>query len=289
MTRPQHIINWFYEQEFNRAWLDFDDYLIDAVQHTQDRSRASAEEYASNNSDRLWNDLRRQIADDNSRGLYPTFSEITAGVKRLFWYPNFFPSGISKGDRQKRSRIRSRIHILKMIRTLSPTQFEALSVLACKHSGSSNYCITPEGGEFGIDFFAVIPSIGKSHLFSGGTGPIRIVGQSKKHSNKVPRDRLQQFTSALNSVHQRSEDVKNLIPSWFLRQRGPIVGWFVAHNGLQSGARDFANRFGIIHSDSRDLAEIITMSRTWQPSDGVLAPIDLMRSEIASILNQTQQ
>lgn len=287
MTRPQHIVNWFYEQEFNRAWLDFDDYLIDAVQQTQDISRASAEEYASNNSNRLWNELRRQIADDNIRGLYPTFSEITPGVKRLFWYPSFFPSGISKRDRQKRSRIRSRIHILKMIRTLSPIQYEALSVLACKHSGSSNYCITPDGGEFGIDFFAMIPSIGKSHLFDGGTGPIRIVGQSKKHSNRVPRDRLQQFTSALNSVHQRSEDIKSLIPSWFLRQRGPIVGWFVAHNGLQSGARDFANRFGIIHSDSRDLAEIVTMSRAWQPSEGVNAPVELMRSEIKHILSHS--
>lgn len=289
MTAPQRIINWFYDQEFNRPWLDFDDYLVDAVQHTQERSRSSAEEFASNNSDRLWNDLRQQIANDSARGLYPTFSEITPGVKRLFWYPNFFPSGISKGERHKRSRIRSRIHIIKMIRALNPSQYEALSVLACKFSGSSNHSRTPDGGEFGIDFFAMIPSIGTSHLFDGGTGPIRIVGQSKKHSNRVPRDRIQQFTSALNSVHQRSEDVRNIIPRWFLRQRGPIVGWFIAHNGLQSGARDFANRFGIVHSDSRDLAEVVTMSRKWQPSDGVLAPIDLMRVEIASILNQAQE
>lgn len=284
MTRSQLIINWFYEHEFNRAWLDFDDFLVDAVQQSQDRSRSSAEEYASNNSDRLWNDLRQQIAEDNTRGLYPTFSEITAGVKRLFWNPNFFPSGISKYDKQRRSRIRSRIHILKLIRTLNPIQYEALSILACKYSGSSYFSMTPEAGEFGIDFFAVIPSIGKSHAFDGGTGPIRIVGQSKKHSSKVSRDRLQQFTSALNSVHQRSEDVKNLIPRWFLRQRGPIIGWFIAHNGLQSGARDFANRFGIMHSDSRDIAEIITMSRAWQPSEGLLAPVELMRKEIDALL-----
>ena len=287
MIRSQLIVDWFYEHEFNRAWLDFDDFLVDAVQQIQDRSRSSAEEYASHNSDRLWNDLRQQIAEDNTRGLYPTFSEITAGVKRLFWHPYFFPSGLSKGDRQKRIRIRSRMHVLKMIRTLSPVQYEALSVLACKYSGSTNFSMTPEAGEFGIDFFAAIPAIGKSHLFDGGTGPLRIVGQSKKHSKKVPRDRLQQFTSALNSVHQRSEDVRNLIPRWFLLQRGPIIGWFIAHNGLQSGARDFANRFGIMHSDSRDLAEIITMSRAWQPSDGVNAPVELMRHEINYILSQS--
>ncbi|MDE2638897.1 MAG: restriction endonuclease [Chloroflexota bacterium] len=284
MTRSQPIVDWFFEQEFNRAWVDFDDFLVDAIQQSHDMSRYNAEEYASNNSDRLWNDLRQKIADENRRGLYPTFSEITAGVKKLFWHPQFFPAGISKHDRNKRSRIRSRSHILRTIQSLSPIQYEALSVLACKYSGASIHLLTPDGGEFGIDFFAVIPSIGKSHAFNGGTGPIRIVGQSKKHSNRVPRDRLQQFTSALNSIHQRSEDVRSLIPRWFLQQRGPIIGWFIAHNGLQSGARDFANRFGIIHSDSRDLAEIITMSRAWQPSEGVLAPVELMRREIDELL-----
>lgn len=289
MTAPKQILDWFYDQEFNRPWLDFDDYLVDAVQQTQDRSRADAEEYASNNSDRMWNDLRRQIAEDNARGLYPTFSEITAGVKRLFWNPSFFPAGISKSDRHRRSRIRSRIHISQSIKSMNNKQFEALSVLVCKMSGAAHCSLTPSiGGDRGVDFFALLPSLGRSHIFSGGTGPVRIVGQCKKHSTSVSVGALRQFGSTLDDVRKRSPEVKEITPNWFLGIRGPIVGWFISHSGLQSGAQNYSNNNGIIHSDSKDLSEVVTMSRAWQPSDGVNAPVELMRREINHILNQSQ-
>ena len=286
MTSSQAIIDWYFEQEFDRSWLDFDDHLVSAIQHSSTVSQMDAERYATSNSDRLWNEFRLRIESERQRGLYPTFSEVAAGVKRLFWFPMFFPPELAKADRHIRSRIRSRIHITKSIRSLSPVEYEALSILACKLSGASHYCLTPPADEFGIDFFALIPSIGKSRLLGGGMGPVRIVGQSKKHIAQVKRGSLQQFVTTLGSVRERSEDVKDLMPSWFLKQRGPIVGWFVAHNGLQSGAVDYANGRGIIHSDSRDLAEIITMSRAWQPSDGVNAPVELMRKEIKEILFQ---
>ena len=285
MANSQSIINWYYEQVFDHASLDFDDYLVDAVEQSLDKTRINAELYASNNTNKLWNDLRKKIEEDKSRGLYPTFSEVTADLKRLFWYPNYFPHKVSKRDRQKRLRIRSRIHILKAIQALDSRQYEALSVLACKLSGASDYCLTPRADEYGVDFFAVIPSVGKSHLFNGGTGPIRIVGQSKMHSSAVSRRTIQQFVTTLNMILQRSEYVKELIPNWFLRQRGPIIGWVVAHNGLQTGARDLSNDFGILNSDSRDIAEIITMSRRWRPSEGIYAPVDLMKREINNLLN----
>ncbi len=285
MANSQSIVNWYYEQVFDHASLDFDDHLADAVQQSLGKARIDAELYANNNTNKLWNDLRNQIEEDKSRGLYPTFSEVTAGVKRLFWYPNYFPLGVSKRDKQRRLRIQSRVHILKSIHAMNYEQYEALSVLACKLSGASHYCMTPRINEFGIDFFAVIPSIGKSHLFNGGGGPIRIVGQSKKHSSPVSRDKIQQFILTLSSIHQRSEDVRHLMPSWFLRQKGPIIGWFIAHKGLQSGAKDYSNKFGIVHSDSRDIAEIITMSRSWQPAEGLYAPIELMKKEIDHLLN----
>lgn len=289
MANSKSIINWYYEQEFDRPSLDFDDHLADAIEQSLDKTRMDAERYARNNTNQLWDDLRKKIEEDKSRGLYPTFSEVTADLKRLFWYPNYFPPQVSKKDRQKRLRIRSRIHILKAIQALDSMQYEALSVLACKLSGASNYSLTPRTGEYGVDFFAVIPSVGKSHLFNGGTGPIRIVGQSKMHiNNRVSLGTIQQFATTLNMILQRSEYVKELIPNWFSRQRGPIIGWIVAHNGLQSGAKDYANNFGILHSDSRDIAEIITMSRAWQTSDDVFTPVKLMDREIDILLNQEQ-
>ncbi len=284
MANSQSIIDWYYEQDFDRSWLDFDDHLVSAIQHSRTVSQMDAERFATNNSNRLWNQFRLRIESDRQRGFYPTFSEVAAGVKRLFWLPMFFPPKLAKVDRHKRTRIRSRTHITQTIRSLSPVQYEALSLLACKLSGASHYGITPAANEFGIDFFATIPSLGRSRLLDGGMGPVRIVGQSKKHAKEVERGMLQRFASILSSIRERSEDVRDLIPTWFASERGPIVGWFVAHNGLQRGAKYYANRQGIIHSDSRDLAEVITMSRAWQPSEGVRAPVELMRREIDELL-----
>ena len=286
MSSVQSIIDWYYEQEFDSAWIEFDDFLVDAVRERHRKSRLEAELYATNVTDRAWNEFCRRMTQNAERGFYPTFSQIVPGVKRLFFNPNFYPHGISKADRHKRTRIRSRNSIRSAINSLSATEYEAACVLVCKLSGASYYSLTPTANEHGIDFFAVVPPVGRSRLFDGNTGPIRIVGQCKKHRIQVGRGVVQQLVTSLNSVGERSDYVRHLIPSWFLRERGPIVGWLVAHNGLQRGAVDYANGRGIIHSDSRDLAEIITMSRAWQPSDGVNAPVELMRKEIKEILFQ---
>ena len=59
---------------------------------------------------------------------------------------------------------------------------------------------------------------------------------------------------------------------------------FIAHSGLTSVARDYANKFGIVCSDSRDIAEVLTHSRTWQPEEGLFAPVRLMNREIDELL-----
>ncbi|MCY3916496.1 MAG: hypothetical protein OXG49_10840 [Chloroflexi bacterium] len=284
MAISQPIVSWYLEQDFDHVAISFDDHLVDAVEISLSKSRIEAEFYAENHSDRLWNLLRSQIEEDRQRGLYPTFSEVGFGFKRLFWNPKYFPSGVSKYDRRSRLRLRSRIQVLKSIQNMNSLQYEALSVLACKLSGAAHFCMTPND-DFGIDFFAVIPSIGRTHLFSGGSGPLRIVGQCKMYERGVERAVIEPFIIALGRVHQRSTLLKDLIPNWFLTERGPIIGWFVAHNGLQTKAKEYANNFGIVHSDSRDLAEIVTMSRAWQPSDGINAPVELMRREIDEILS----
>jgi len=285
MTSSQQIVSWYLEQDFDHVAINFDDHLVDAVETSLETSKIDAEFYAESHSDRLWNILRNRIEEDKKRGLYPTFSEVTSGFRRLFCNAKYYPRGISKKDRQRRQRLRSRIQILKAIQSIDdPTHYEALSVYACKLSGASDYCMTPRN-DFGIDFFAVIPSIGKSHVFSGGAGPIRIVGQCKNHSSTVARGNLQQFFSAIVSVQERSDDVRSLIPNWFLTERGPIIGWFISHVGLQNGAREYAEKHGIIYSDSRDIGEIITMSRTWKPSEGLCAPLNMMRVEIENLLH----
>lgn len=289
MANSQLIVNWFYEHVFDSELIDFDDHIVSAVQECFNKDPIDAELYVTGNHNSLWENLRRRIADDKHRGIYPTFDVALDGVYRLIWYPNYFPPGVRNRDRWHRLRIRSRSRILNEIKKLKPPQYEALSVLACKLSGAAHCHLTQYGGDAGVDFFAVIPSLGRSHVFSGGGGTIRIVGQSKKYNDRVPRREIVQFAETLNDVRHVGRNVKEQIPSWFLRERGPIIGWFVAHSGLQSGAVDYANDNGIIHSDSRDIAEIVTMSREWDPTDGLFAPIELMQRAIAELLSESNE
>ena len=287
MGDNQSIVNWYYVRDFDSAVVDFDDYLVDAVAQILGKDRIDAETYAASNSNQIWTLLRSRIDEDKRRGLYPTFAQVTQGVKRLFWYPNHFPPCLSTRERQIRVRFKSRAPIARSIQALNDREYEALSALACKLSGAKNYCVTKKGGERGIDFLAVVPAVGRSRLLNGGTGPIRIVGQSKKHSRPIGVGSIQQFSNTLDMVRLRSDEVLDLLPTWFLREKGLIVGWFVAHNGLQSGAIQLSDKSGILYSDSWDIAEIITRSRSWQPSQGMQAPVKVINAEVKSILESS--
>ena len=109
---------------------------------------------------------------------------------------------------------------------MKPPQYEALSVLACMLSGAAHYHLTRYGGDYGVDFYAVIPSLGRSHVFSGGGGTIRIVGQSKKSNNRVPRKDIVQFAETLNDIRHVGKNVKEQIPSLVLARKG-TYHWLV--------------------------------------------------------------
>ena len=190
MNNSTLIVNWFYEQEYDHVSFDFDDYLVNAVQACLGKDPAEAELYAGGNSENLWNALRQRMDEDTARGLYPTFGEVSEGLKRLIWYPKYLPSSVSAKERWQRLRIRSRNRIIKEIQELTGIQYEALCVLACKLSGAAHYSLTPRSYDFGIDFFALIPSLGKSFLFGSGFGPMRIVGQSKSTLSQLAEKRL---------------------------------------------------------------------------------------------------
>ena len=288
MGDTQAIVNWFYLHEFGSTFINFDDHVVVAIEKALDKSRLDAETYAIANGNRIWNALRRQIEDHKGRKLFPAFSEVPGDWRRLFCYPQHVPYGLSKKAKHERVRFRSRTHILRWIEHLEPREYEAVSGLACKLSGASHLCLTRQKNEQGVDFLAVVPSFGKSRLLNGATGPIRIVGQSKKYSNSVQVDKLRDFSTTLNLVRHRNTKVSKILPPWFLQQTGSIVGWFVAHRGLQSGAVQFSNEFGILYSDSWDIAEILLRSRSWQPTHSLNTPVEFAIAELKSILERNQ-
>lgn len=72
---------------------------------------------------------------------------------------------------------------------------------------------------------------------------------------------IDQFAQTLTKVQHHNPTVVPHLPQWFHMARGPIVGWFIAHNGFQGGAMTTAGRQGIVCSDSLDIAHALCMSR----------------------------
>ena len=90
MANSKHIVNWFFEQVFDSALIDFDDHVVSAVQECFNKDPIDAEFYVSGNRNTIWESLRRRIAEDKKRGIYPTFDVALDGVYRLIWFPNFY-------------------------------------------------------------------------------------------------------------------------------------------------------------------------------------------------------
>jgi hypothetical protein len=149
-----------------------------------------------------------------------------------------------------------------MIDALTGREYEALACVAMKVVGASEITLTPFGTEGGIDFFALVRSPARCHLFAGSTNPIRIVGQSKKYTRQVGVDKMKEFLATMDEVKHRGEPkTERVVPPWFHATRGPIVGCMIAHRGFQSGATSRARNHGIITADSLDIAEMLALSR----------------------------
>jgi len=149
-----------------------------------------------------------------------------------------------------------------MIDSLTDREFEALACVALRLAGASETRLTPPSNEGGVDFFALITSPAHSHLFSGSTHPLRIIGQSKKYSGPVQVGAFKEFLKTIDEVKYGGEPkTERIVPPWFHSVRGPIIGLMIGHTGFQSGAESRARRHGVILADSLDMAEMVAVSR----------------------------
>ena len=153
--------------------------------------------------------------------------------------------------------------------------------MICELVGARHVKLTPAGHEGGIDFFAAIDVPARCHVLSGRQNPMRIIGQTKKHSDKVKIGWLKEFLTTIQEVKDQSPSVERVVPAWFRTSSGPIVGWFIAHNGVQSGLATKAQNHGIIVSDTIDLGEIASLSRRL----GSLKPMDRKARNLSDRVN----
>lgn len=255
------LIGWFYRESFPKGILNFDELLYQAVNSALSKSAIETEAYIERNLRQIWNALLENLDTDLKSGRSVIFEVKDREGMKLVWSPSNITLAGSKKDKHHQARLGARPSITRLIDTLSDREYEALGCVICQLIGATNTLLTPSGNERGIDFLATVSMPGKCHVFGGSNRLFRVVGQAKKYTSKVELKEVQRLNDTLHEIKYQTTSMQRLIPPWFRTASGPIVGWIMAHNGVQSGGLSYAMDHGIVVSDSIDLAEIATFSR----------------------------
>lgn len=275
------VMNYFARKDYDDKVHYFDDLLRAAIHIVLDKNGDDLDRFVDIHSNRYWNALNQQQNIDREKGIVPLFNIEDELSKKISWF-------IRTSDKKLIRRLhllRSRTHILRKIDSLNSRQYEALACVTCCLLGASNVLLTTTGNEAGIDFLASINFSADSHYFFGVNGPLRIIGQCKKHNSAIQVGSIKEFNSTLDDVYSLTEKVRKILPSWFLTSKGPIIAWFICHSGFQSGALSRARNYGIITSDSRDLAEVISSCRRLKPLLPYDMRVEALTKKVTEILN----
>jgi hypothetical protein len=247
-----------------------------------------ADDFARRKRDSIWSKLVRRLDQESNRGLEPTFKILNAASFELSWFPAINALD-SQSVKLKKARLAFKGEILDEIDTLNSREYEALGCLVCELSGATKWHLTPPGNDKGIDFLAVVPAFGKAHVFPSIKNEIRIVGQSKKWDTAVRRDKLEYLAdTTVDGFRKKSQTIISKLPNlpaWFLTSDAPLVGCMIGHSGLQSGAWEACRDRGVIGADSRDVAEILCMSRSFPVSRNFDDVRKWLRTNLQRILN----
>jgi hypothetical protein len=209
----------------------------------------------------IWNSLFELQDKMIHVGIDPYFHSVDQTRYLLRWN---LCDGLSS---KKKWQARNRAKILRLLYSLNDRQYEYACGLACKLSGGMRVAVTPKGGEFGIDFVALLPAYGGAKAICAGVNGLRIVGQAKMYNSPVPREKVQALTSVITSVKERRPEIVSILPGWFFTSKSPIIGWIVGHSGFQSGSIQYGGDHGIVLSDSIELADMLTIPKCFSYSN----------------------
>lgn len=276
------ILDWFQRSSIPKGIFKFEDYYTQATVEVLGKNTFDAKQYVQANINRIWNYILEENRKNNKKGIIPIFSVVDFHAKTAI-YPPYLPCTEKKARFVLRC-LNTRPIILKKIDSLDPRQYEALGCLSSTISGADKYLLTPPGNEGGVDFFSRVRQPATNHIFSGSYAPLRIIGQSKKYSQKVTIGKVKEFKTAIDHVKLKYGKAKNLVPDWFSSMQGPVVGWMIAQSGFQSGALDYAKDEGIILSDTVDISEIITQSKKFYPNIDGAKRADVLEKEVNRII-----
>lgn len=281
MSERLMLHNFLIKNHFNEGVLRFENILEEAGEKVFNKRGVDLSLFVQSTLQRHWNNTLQLIYDDEKRNLEPIFNIVDRNSK-LLEYNN----SLSKGYKAK--LLRDRVDFLNNIDSINDREYEALCCVVLKNLGANNVLLTPPGNEGGIDFIGTIKFSKYAHFLFGVNGPIRIIGQSKFYGKKVSVKEIKEFDSTISDIHRLYPKVSSVLPDWFKKEKGPILGWFIAHNSFQSGANDRSKNFGFINSDTRDIIEVITKSKKFYPTNGTSERVTKLNEEINWFLTNNE-
>lgn len=273
-SEAELILGWFDRRAFGTGVLQFDDLLAEAVGDVLGKSALDTEPYVYSNSNDLWNSFLGKLDSDRRLGRSILFEIRDRATRRVRWIPSCVGQMLTGHARHRAVSLAARPAVLQRIDALTSREYEALGCVVSQLAGATRVFLTPPGNDAGIDFLAIITVPARCHVFGGAERPLRIIGQSKKYSNRADVAEIREFITTITEIQNQSSDLGHLIPPWFWAANGPIVGWFIAHSGVQSGGATKARNHGILVSDSLDLAEIIALAHSVDRSSPPLQRAD---------------
>jgi hypothetical protein len=268
-SETKQLLDWLCRLDPPEGEICFDDIVLPGVMTVLGKDTIAAESYVEANAVRLWNRLCWSASDMDALGITPIMTVSDRDRRLAMWQQPL--AGLPKAKRARLVRSRSRPQVLRKIDSFSDREYETLGCIVAGFAGADRVHLTTRGSDHGVDFFASIRQPGRTHLFAGLGTPMRIIGQAKKYNESVGIDTMREFVHVIQTVCQQSIQVEADVPSWFRSSRGPVVGWVLGHSGFQSGAEQIARNYGIICSDSLDLAEVCAATRV---IDEALPPND---------------
>jgi hypothetical protein len=289
MNNRSRITHCIFREIYKKRLLRIDEAVALVAPPVLGCNQPEADSYANLNKRYIWKRLIQRIDEENDKGLHPTFTVIDRNRYEFAWFPKLRPSDDSSLKRKK-LRLAHRGKILNYLDTINYREYEAVGCVICSLAGATRVRLTDPGNEFGIDFLAVLPAYGNGHLFPHAHKQIRLVGQAKKRTSPIKREKIDLLAGTLDDIRRRNREIfEKVLPAWFVSAKGLLVGCMLAHSGAQSGAHDRAHEHGIILADSRDVAEMVALNRNWDITNGTDAAIRFFKREIQTILQEYKQ
>jgi hypothetical protein len=216
-------------------------------------SPAVAAEHAEKVSSAVQIRLQQVQQSQKARGLAPEFQVSEFDARYLVPLDSYKPG---------HAAVRS--EILKLLKAAPWKKFESACCKLLELSQCTKSDIGAGTKEGGLDFYGLMHiatlAPAKKMLFDWR---VRVFGQAKHWGKKAGEGDLRTFNDqVLEFAHRLVGTAYKKAPEWFRSDKSPVLGVFVGLEGFTKGARDVANRNGILTRDGEQVAEFFANAVT---------------------------